>query len=269
MPLEKVNGVELFYESDGDGYPLVLVHGSWSDHFSWLSVVPDLAKSFRVISYDRRGHGASEKPGEGTRRDDEDDLAGLIEALDIAPAHVAGNSFGAATTLSLVARRPELFRAVIGHEPPLMGIVDDPDARKALEENRPKIDAVLDRIRSGDSGGGARLFVEEVAMGPGVWDTLPEPMRHAFENNALTFLNEQSDPEWSVVDLDGLSRFPGPVLLTSGDQSPVWFSAILDKLGATMKKAQRRTYAGAGHVPHVSHPEDYVNTVTDFIRSSA
>lgn len=269
MPIEKVNGVDLFYESDGAGYPLVLVHGSWSDHFSWMSVVPGLAQSFRVISYDRRGHGASDKPGDGTRRDDEDDLAALIEALDIAPAHVAGNSFGAAITLSLASRRPEIFRAVIAHEPPLMGIVDDADSRAALDKNQPKIDAVLGLIRSGDPAAGARLFVEELAMGPGAWDTLPEPMQRAFESNAPTFLNEQSDPGWPVVDLEGLASFSGPVLLTGGDQSPVWFSAILKKLSATIKKAQRHTYPGAGHVPHVSHPDDYVKRVTDFIKSSA
>lgn len=269
MPIEKVNAVDIFYESDGDGYPLVLVHGSWTDHFGWLTVVPGLAKSFRVVAYDRRGHGGSEKPGDGTRRDDEDDLAALIEALDIAPAHVAGNSFGASVTLSLAARRPELFRAVIAHEPPLMGIVDDPEARAAIEENQATLDAVLDQIRGGDSAAGARRFVEEVAMGPGTWDQLPEPVRRAFETNAPTFLNEAADPDSLHVDLDALSRFSGPALLTGGEQSPVWFSAILDKLGQTLKKAQRRTYAGAGHVPQMSHPEDYVRTVSDFIKSSA
>lgn len=87
MPIQTINGTEIFYEADGDGYPLVLVHGSWGDHFNWLQVVPGFAESFQVITYDRRGHGASAKPGDGTRRDDEDDLASLIEALDIAPAH--------------------------------------------------------------------------------------------------------------------------------------------------------------------------------------
>lgn len=269
MPISDVNGVEIFYESDGDGYPIVLVHGSWNDHFSWMGVVPGLTESFRVIAYDRRGHGGSDKPGEGTRRVDEDDLAALIENLDIAPAHVAGSSFGASITLSLASRRPELFRSVIAHEPPLMGIVDDPEARAELDKSRPTIDAVLELIRSGDAAAGARKFVEELAMGPGVWETLPAPMQRAFETNAPTWLNEQSDPGWAVLDLDALSRFSGPALLTGGDQSPIWFSAILDRLGATMKKAQRRTYAGAGHVPHVSHPADYVKTVTDFIKSSA
>ncbi len=50
MPEQRVNGVKLFYESTGSGEPLVLVHGSWTDHASWRLVVPGLARSFRVLA---------------------------------------------------------------------------------------------------------------------------------------------------------------------------------------------------------------------------
>jgi pimeloyl-ACP methyl ester carboxylesterase len=96
----RVNGVDLFYELTGSGDPLVLVHGSWVDHNSWQFVVPDLARSFRVLTYDRRGHSLSERPlGQGSRREDEEDLAALMEALDLAPAYVVGNSFGGSIAL--------------------------------------------------------------------------------------------------------------------------------------------------------------------------
>ena len=62
MPEQHVNGANLFYELIGSGDPLVLVHGSWVDHNSWQFVVPDLMRSFRVLTYDRRGHSLSERP---------------------------------------------------------------------------------------------------------------------------------------------------------------------------------------------------------------
>ena len=60
MPLTSVNGVRLLVEQSGNGEPLVLVHGSWDDHETWVLVEEDLARSFRVVSYDRRGHSGSE-----------------------------------------------------------------------------------------------------------------------------------------------------------------------------------------------------------------
>jgi pimeloyl-ACP methyl ester carboxylesterase len=55
VPLRSVNGVRLLVEESGEGDPLVLVHGSWSDRQGWAFVEEDLARSFRVTSYDRRG----------------------------------------------------------------------------------------------------------------------------------------------------------------------------------------------------------------------
>ncbi len=63
MAVANVNGVRLFYEVSGAGeVPLVLVHGSWGSHHNWDRVVPGLAESFRVLTYDRRGHSESERP---------------------------------------------------------------------------------------------------------------------------------------------------------------------------------------------------------------
>ena len=62
MPERIVNGVRLFYESTGSGTEsLILVHGAWGDHRNWDAVVPGLARSCRVITYDRRGHSRSER----------------------------------------------------------------------------------------------------------------------------------------------------------------------------------------------------------------
>jgi pimeloyl-ACP methyl ester carboxylesterase len=128
VPPVEVNGVRLLVEESGSGDPLVLVHGSWDDRQVWALIEEDLARRFRLISYDRRGHtGSQDSPEPGARRDDEDDLADLIGSLDLAPANVVGNSFGASIALGLAARRPELFRTLCAHEPPLMSLAaDDP-----------------------------------------------------------------------------------------------------------------------------------------------
>ena len=75
--------------------------------------------------------------------------------LDLVPAHVAANSFGGSIALGLAARRPELFRSLIVHEAPLMGLVaDDAELRPLMREFQGKIEAVTDQLRSGDIAGG-------------------------------------------------------------------------------------------------------------------
>ncbi|MFF0388486.1 alpha/beta fold hydrolase [Kitasatospora sp. NPDC004615] len=270
MPLARVNGVGLYYELAGDGDPLVLVHGSWTDHVTWGAVVPDLAERYRVLAYDRRGHSQSERPaGQGTRTEDEQDLAALIEAFDLAPAHVAGNSFGASTALGLAARRPELFRSLVAHEPPLMGIVgEDPDLRPLMRAMGEKLESVRAHLRAGENLAGAEQFVEEVALGPGNWEQLPDWLRDTLVTNAPTFLDELADPDWLFLDLAGLSGYTGPALLTNGTESPPWFPAIISRLGEALPRAEVRTLEGTGHVPHVSHPEDYLRSLTGFLAAA-
>lgn len=91
MATVNANGVGLHYEIAGAGIPVVLVHGSWNSHHSWDLVFPALAQSFRVLSYDRRGHGRSQLPaGQGSVREDVADLAALIEQLGLEPAWIVG-----------------------------------------------------------------------------------------------------------------------------------------------------------------------------------
>jgi len=154
------DGVNLHWAMTGEGgAPVVLVHGSWGDHHGWDLVVPALSRSSRVLAYDRRGHSRSPRPaGQGSVREDVDDLATLIGRLGLAPAHVVGNSFGGVIVLRLAATRPDLFRTLIVHEPPLLGLLDAPADRAALAAARERVRAVLALLEEGRMGDGARLF---------------------------------------------------------------------------------------------------------------
>ncbi|MFB6810678.1 alpha/beta fold hydrolase [Streptomyces sp. NPDC056387] len=269
MARARVNGADLHYEVVGEGEPLVLVHGSWVDHGTWRRVVPRLAQSFRVLVYDRRGHSRSAcPPGRGSRRQDEDDLASLIELLG-APAHVAGSSFGASTALGLASRRPELLRTLTAHEPPLMDVVGDEDRelRLLMQAMEAALDRVLAALRAGEDRAGAQRFVDDVAVGPGGWEQMPERVRETFAANASTFADEMADPDWSRIDLAGLRGYQGPALLTFGSESPPWFPVIVGKLATALGRARMRTLEEDGHVPHLTHPDRYADSLAAFIRS--
>jgi len=271
MPTANVNGVRLFYELSGNGeIPLVFVHGSWGSHRQWDTVVQRLAESFRVLAYDRRGHSQSQRPaGQGSIREDVADLAALIEYLGLAPAWIAGNSYGASITLRLAVERPELFRGLIAHEPPLFSLLaHDPDAAPMLGEVRRRIDAVVKRSASDGHAAAAEQFVETIALGPGTWAQLPPDDQQTYIENAPTFLDEALDPELLAFDLEWIKTFSRPSLLTKGEKSPPTFAPVVAKLDGVLPNVEVVMYPGAGHIPHAAHPDACVERITAFIRKN-
>ena len=268
MSTTTVSGLKLYYESTGDeqAEPVVLVHGSWTDHHSWDRLVPALSRSFRVITYDRRGHSQSERPTTpGSLAEDAADLGALITTLGVEPAHVVGNSFGAAVTLRLASERPDLFRSVAVHEPPLFGLLENhPEARVSLGALQERIADVVERLEAGDMDGGACKFVETIAFGPGEWERLPARMQMTFAFNAPTFLDELQDPDGGLIDIDALRTFTRPTLLTRGTLSPPLFPAVIAVLKAALSHAEEYTFAGAGHVPQLTHPDIFSAKITEF-----
>ena len=267
MPLRDANGVGLFVEDSGAGDPLVLVHGSWDDRSVFGMLAAELQDRFRVVSYDRRGHTDSEDGDQpGTRRADEDDLAALIEVLDLAPAHVVGNSFGGSIALGLAVRRPELFRTLAVHEPPLLALAAD---HPGVAEAGGALGPVLEMIDRGEGEAAARFFVENIAIGPGGWDMLPAEKRAAIAANAGTFAEEPRDPDGFAIDVGALARLELPLLVTGGTESPPFFDAINARVADAAPSAERKTLEGAGHVPHETHPAEYAQLIASFIASAS
>jgi len=267
----EVNGVRLYYELQGGDVPVVLVHGSWGDASSWGLVVPGLPGLFRVLVYDRRGHSRSERPeGQGSFEQDADDLAALVEALDLAPAHLVANSSGANIALRLAARRAELFRSLSCHEPPLWDLLpDDPGIQELRQQGARIEEAVGERIAEGDHEGAAQLFVDEVAFGPGAWDNaLPAPAKAMFVKNAPTFLDELHDPGQYAFDLSALARVEMPLLLTQGSESPPLFARVIDRIVDAVPHIRRQTIEAAGHVPHLTAPDPYTQTIGSFVHEA-
>jgi pimeloyl-ACP methyl ester carboxylesterase len=264
MPTTPINGVQLYWKVTGaSGDPLVLAHGSWQDHHSWDAVVPRLSQRFRVLTYDRRGHSASESIP-GTVHDDVADLGALVEQLDIAPAHIAGSSSGASIVLRLAGARPDLFRTLIAHEPPLLDLIDDdPGVQHALAAVRARLDEVQGFLEADRFRAAAQCFVERVALGPGAWAQLPEAVRQRFIINAPTFRDEMRDPDMGRLDLSALQRFASPFVLTKGEASPPFFALIIEHIRQALPHADVRVFRGAGHVPHATAPGRYAQLVMD------
>jgi pimeloyl-ACP methyl ester carboxylesterase len=114
MPKVTANGISIFYELLGDGPPLALIGGSLFGRQNFGMVQAGLAQQFRLISYDQRGYGQSDRPLQPYTLDLwADDLAALLEALDIDRAHVMGTSAGGMIALKFAAKYPQKCIGVV------------------------------------------------------------------------------------------------------------------------------------------------------------
>lgn len=95
MAYAEVNGIKLWYEITGEGPPVVQIHGAGFGHFNFATATPRLSKHFQCIDFDLRGYGQSDRPLQ--KYDMEvwaDDVAGLMDHLGLAKAHIHGTSMG-------------------------------------------------------------------------------------------------------------------------------------------------------------------------------
>src|SRR5439155_6809127 len=216
----------------------------------WARLAGELG-GFRVISYDRRGHGRSGGRHE-TIAGDVEDLAELIDETG-APVHVVGGSFGASVALRLAAQRPDLVQSLSAHEPALPGLLDGAP-------------------RGG--GGSANEAIDpqafaESSLGSGAWDWLSEDERDGFRDNGDAYRDEMADTEAFSIDLTSLAAFDRPAMISLGTESPPFFRAIAEALAGVLPRAEIRAIQGAGHLPHLTHAREYAELVRTFASAAA
>jgi len=114
MPTVRVNDIDLYYETYGQGTPLILVVGLRRNLDWWYRQIPDLSRNFYVVAFDNRGAGRSDKPVmEYSIRLFADDTAGLMENLGIRKAHILGISMGGYIAQELALNHPEKVSSLL------------------------------------------------------------------------------------------------------------------------------------------------------------
>jgi pimeloyl-ACP methyl ester carboxylesterase len=271
MAVFDVDGVRLAYTEAGRGEPLVFVHGSLEDLRIWRRQVELFSAHYRVIAYSRRYHHPNAAPGAGdptyTAALHASDLAGLIEMLKLAPAHLVTSSFGGCVALALAVARPELVRSLVLAEPPLMPWLEHISGGAPLaaafyaDAWRPAQLAFKD----GDPEDGIRLFLDGV-VGRGAFDRLSPSGRRMLLDNAAEMQAETSSPDifpaLTCADLAALDR---AVLLLNGELSPRLFHLINAELARCLPRAIQAVIPQTSHAIHVGNPGAYHAAVVRFL----
>lgn len=246
MPRIRVNGVSLHYEEQGDGVPILCIHGAGSSGAVWASAARELGRHGRAIVYDRRGSHRSERPEpyETDLRQQAEDAAALLEALDAAPAIVIGRSYGGEVAIELALRRPESVRALAVLE---AGESLTDGGRRWLGELGERVEAAA----AEDVGTVGELVLREV-LGDEGWEQAPALLKDLFVGNGPAIAAEFRGG-FLDVPLEELRRIDCPVLLVGAEDSPRVFAEAIELLAGTLPSA-RVARVGGGHLIDPADP---------------
>jgi non-heme chloroperoxidase len=252
MSIIKANGANLEYIENGQGGPVVFVHGSLGDLNTWSLQLGPFSKFFKVIAYSRRYHHPNTGPGEILDYSVDlhaGDLVSLIDGLGLQKTHIVGSSYGAYIALVLAARHPEMVRSLTIGEPPLIPWLEGSQGGAPLmatflaEVWGPSKRAFL----GGDMEEGVRSFINGV-LGKGAFDKLPASIRSTMLENAPEMRAESLSPDYfSKFTCDDAKKIKVPTLLLTGEYSPPMFRFIVKELRRCMPEAE------CSMIPKVSH----------------
>ncbi len=272
MAKTRVNGVDLWYEFSGEGETVVQVGGAVSAHEGYATITPELSRHYRVLDYDHRGYGQSDRPDQRyTIEVWSADLAGLLDALDVERVHVHGGSMGSFIALDFAARFPErVDRLLLG-----AGAVAKCDAMSVHMFRVWQAIATAYGIESEEL---ARMLLTHAFSRDyldGLGDEVLDEMRDVTARNASlpVFLDAcQAMIDTDVRDV--LARVTCPALVMVGSDD------VLTPLDGGPGGADARyvadhlvnghleVFEGSGHGHYIEQAERSVEVILDFLRGA-
>jgi non-heme chloroperoxidase len=274
MPfVTSADGTQIFYKDWGEGRPVVLSHGWPLNSDSWEAQQLHLAEhGYRAIAHDRRGHGRSTQTWTGNEMDTyADDLATLIETLDLRDVTLVGFSTGGGEVARYIGRHgtARVAQAVlVSAVPPLMLRTDDNPGGLPIE--------VFDGIRAGSLADRSQLY-KDLADGPFFGLNRPgaevsQGIRDAFWRQGLQAGHRnayESIAAFSATDFRAdLDAFDVPTLVIHGDDDQVVPFEVGGKASAArIKNATLTVYAGAPHGITDTHKQQLSEDLLAFLRT--
>jgi pimeloyl-ACP methyl ester carboxylesterase len=262
MPFHRVNGIQIYYEEHGSGYPVLLIQGLGYPSGMWFMQVPALSRRFRTMVMDNRGVGKSEKPDEEyTVGRMASDAAGLLRFLGVPKAHVVGVSMGGYIAQELALNHPDLVDRLV-----LMatscGSPRYLELTKDLWDEVAKLAGLPPEqiLRQGMSFAVTERF----------WRDFPEAIERSvsirMENlQPLYAFNRQSAAAMNFDSRDRAHLIRQPTLILAGAQDRVMPPILTEELSKKIPQAQFKVFPNAAHLLFLEEADSVNRVLLDFL----
>jgi pimeloyl-ACP methyl ester carboxylesterase len=268
MPMAPVNGVRLYYEVTGSGYPLLFAHEFAGDYRSWEPQVRHFARRYQVITYNARGYPPSDVPEDVDAYSQElaaQDIVGLLQHLSIAQAHLVGLSMGGYAVLHVGLSHPSVARSLVVAG---CGYGSVASERERFQQDSGNIAGHLQRegmpaVAEVYARGPTRVQFED--KDPRGWREFAEQLAtHSAVGAALTLLGVQGRRP-SVYALEAQMRqLRVPTLIVTGDEDePCLEPGLFMK--RTIPSAGLVVLPKSGHTINIEEPDAFNRIVSDFL----
>jgi pimeloyl-ACP methyl ester carboxylesterase len=263
MPAATAVISELHHEVRGAGPPVLFITGASGDAGHFARAAERLSDEFTTVAYDRRGCSRSAPLPEGdvmSIRGQADDAAGLIEQLGLAPAIAFGTSGGGDILLELIARRPDLLRGAVVHEPailtfaPVPGPDDDP--------LRPIVELADDDPRAAMEAF-VRMHTDDTTF-----EALDPMLRERILRNGVRFFAQQLPAfRGYEPDIDRIRAAGTPMRLLVSREGVAFLIGATERLGGDLG-IEVESISGH-HAPYLGDPDTFAEELRAILRELA
>lgn len=273
-----VNGVDLHVVSQGEGPPVVIMGGPWFGHYYLRPLAEEVARGFRVVSYDARGSGRSSalSADQITLDGHLHDLEGVRRGLGIDRMSLIGHSFGALVALLYAAPHPaEVAGLILAHagppfDPELQGMLHEAFVRGHTSEDKERLEEIESSpgFRDRDAQTHEEFF--KVLYSPFFWDrSVLDRLDFGFTpTTALYALEAEEQLVHQLLDRDPLGELgkitsPTLVMHAERDIIPEEFAQFLSE---RIRRAEYVRLSGVGHFSYLENPVLVGETMVEFLK---
>lgn len=263
MPKLISNSIFLYYKSTGRGYPIILISGANGDHKSvWPdSVVNALAEHFQVIQFDHRGVGQSDKPDIPYSIEMmADDIAGLMQALQIEKAHLVGYSMGGQIAAKFAGKYPDKINKMIA----CVSYANINAHVRLLGQ------AMIELYKLNVS----EHVIEKVGL-PWIFSdqfleknfsSLPEKLQEELQPSSLVGFKRHFEAQCAFrSEAECFKNIKASTLFIAGDEDRICPPADVKKFADLIPNSKMIIFSNAGHLLSLEHPDKFAKVICDFL----